>query len=185
MAKTDGFHLTSPDAAVRRRTADYLVELARLCGDLGGRVMVLGSPVQRNLAAGVTQSQGMSYAAEVLGEVLPVLESNGVVLALEPLTPQETNFLLTAAEAVELIDRVGSPQIRLHLDCKAMTSEATPIVDLIRQNRDLLAHFHANDPNSARPRLRVARLRADFQGIEGRALCRLGFGRGFRFFAGN
>ena len=66
LAKTEGFHLTSPDAAVRQRTADYLVDLALLCGDLGGRVMVLGSPVQRNLAEGVTKAQGMAYAAEVL-----------------------------------------------------------------------------------------------------------------------
>ena len=151
LAKTEGFHLTSADAAVRQRTADYLVELALLCRDLGGKVMVLGSPAQRNLADGVTKPQGMSYAAEVLGKVLPVLESNRVVLALEPLTPQETNFLLTAAEAVELIERIQSPQVQLHLDCKAMTSEATPIVDLIRQNRRWLAHFHANDPNRQGP----------------------------------
>ena len=151
LAKTEGFHLTSPDAAVRQRTADYLVDLTRLCGDLGGRVMVLGSPVQRNLAEGMTKAQGMAYAAEILCEVLPVLESNSVVLAVEPLGPQETNFLLTAAEAVELIDRVSSPQVRLHLDCKAMASESTPIVELIRANRDVLAHFHANDPNRQGP----------------------------------
>ena len=151
LAKTEGFHLTSPDAAVRRSTADYLVELAQLCGDLGGKVMVFGSPAQRNMADGVTKAQGMSFAAEVLCEILPVLESNRVVLAVEPLTPQETNFLVTAADAVELIDRVGSPQVQLHLDCKAMASEATPIAELIRRNRNLLAHFHANDPNRQGP----------------------------------
>jgi sugar phosphate isomerase/epimerase len=151
LAKTEGLHLTSPDAAVRQRTADYLVDLTMLCGDLGGKVMVLGSPVQRNLAEGVTRAQGMTYAAEVLSQVLPVLESNRVVLAVEPLGPQETNFLLTAADAAELIDRTASPQIRLHLDCKAMSSEVMPIVELICQNRDLLAHFHANDPNRQGP----------------------------------
>ncbi len=151
LAKTEGFHLTSPDAAVCKRTADYLIELTRLCGDLGGRVMVLGSPVQRNLAEGMTKARGMDYATEVLCAVLPVLESNRVVLALEPLGPQETNFLLTAAEAVELIDRAGSPQIRLHLDCKAMATEATPIVELIHRNGQWLAHFHANDPNRQGP----------------------------------
>ncbi len=151
LAKTEGFHLTSADTAVRQRTADYLVELALLCRDLGGKVLVLGSPAQRNLGEGVTKSQGMSYAAEVLGKVLPVLESNRVVLALEPLTPQETNFLLTAAEAVELIERIRSPQVQLHLDCKAMTSETTPIIELIRQNCRWLAHFHANDPNRQGP----------------------------------
>ena len=151
LAKTEGLHLTSPDAAVRKRTADYLVELARLCGDLGGKVMVLGSPVQRNLAEGMTRDQGMAYAAEVLGAVLPALESLGVVLALEPLGPQETNFLLTAADAVELIERAASSHVRLHLDCKAMVTESTPIVELIRRNRRWLAHFHANDPNRQGP----------------------------------
>ena len=151
LAKTEGFHLTSPDAAVRRRTADYFVELAQLCGDLDGKVMVLGSPVQRNLVEGQTKAEGMDYAAEVLAKVLPALESNGVVLALEPLGPQETNFLLTAAEAVELIERVGSPQVRLHLDCKAMAAEAAPIAELIRCHRLRLAHFHANDPNRQGP----------------------------------
>jgi sugar phosphate isomerase/epimerase len=107
--------------------------------------------MQRNLAEGMTKAQGMAYAAEVLSAVLPVLEANRVVLAVEPLTPQETNFLLTAADAVELIDRIGSPQVRLHLDCKAMASETTPIVELIRRNRNLLAHFHANDPNRQGP----------------------------------
>jgi sugar phosphate isomerase/epimerase len=151
LAKTEGFHITSPDRAVRRRTADYLIELARLCGDLGGRVMVLGSPMQRNLADGMTRAEGLDYAAEVLATILPELEARGVVLAIEPLGPQETNFLLTAAEAMELIERVGSPQVRLHLDCKAMVTEATPIVELIRRYHPWLAHFHANDPNRQGP----------------------------------
>src|SRR5437588_11441256 len=36
LAKTEGLQLTSPDEAVRRRTADYLVELARRRRGLGG-----------------------------------------------------------------------------------------------------------------------------------------------------
>ena len=76
----------------------------------------------------------MDFAAEVLAAVVPELEARGVVLAIEPLGPQETNFLLTAADGVELIDRLASRHVRLHLDCKAMATEATPIVDLIRRN---------------------------------------------------
>ena len=141
---------------MRERTSDYLRELARLCGDLGGRVMVLGSPLQRNLAEGMTQAQGMDYAAEVLADVVPELERQNVVLAIEPLGPQETNFLCTAAEGAELIDRLASPQVQLHLDCKAMSSEAmstkpAPIVELIRRYRPYLVHFHANDPNRQGP----------------------------------
>src|SRR5260221_14466095 len=42
LAKTTGLHLTSPDSDVRRRTADYLSDLSRLCRDFNGRIMVLG-----------------------------------------------------------------------------------------------------------------------------------------------
>ncbi len=49
LAKTTGFHLTTADQDVRKRTADYFRALVELCADLGGQVMVLGSPLQRNL----------------------------------------------------------------------------------------------------------------------------------------
>jgi len=151
LAKTTGFYLTSPDAQVRRITANYLGDLARLCADLGGKVLVCGSPQQRNLLPGVTRDQAMEYAAEVFRAVVPVLEETSVTVALEPLGPEEGDFLVTTPEAVELAQMIGSSQVRLHLDCKAMSTEALPIAEVIRQNRGLLAHFHANDPNRQGP----------------------------------
>jgi sugar phosphate isomerase/epimerase len=151
LAKTSGLHVTSPDRDTRRRTAEYLVGLARLCRELGGSVLVFGSPLQRNLLPGVSPQQGFDHAAEVFDTLLPALEENEVVLALEPLGPVEGNFFNTAAEAAAMIDRLGSPWCRLHLDCKAMTSEATPIPELIRRHAAVLAHFHVNDPNRLGP----------------------------------
>lgn len=151
LAKTEGFHLTSPDRAIRVRTAEYLADLARCCADLGGRVLVFGSPTQRSLPAGVTKAQGVDFACEVFERLLPSLEAAHLVLAVEPLGPEETNFLNTAAEAVELVGRLASPHVRLHLDCKAMSTEMVPMVELIRRHGPLLAHFHANDPNRRGP----------------------------------
>ena len=151
LAKTEGFHVTSPDPAVRQRTALYLADLAQCCADLGGQILVFGSPQQRQLLPGVTRDAGMQYATEVFGSILPVLEAAGVTLALEPLGPQETNFLVTTEDAVELIERIGSVQVRLHLDCKAMATESVSIPELIRRHQKLLVHFHANDPNRRGP----------------------------------
>lgn len=152
LAKTEGYYLTSPDPVIRQRTADYFLELIRLCSDLNGVYLVLGSPLQRNLLPGVTKAQALDYAAETLTRTLPMLEKSGVCIALEPLSPKETSFMRTAAEGVELIRKIGSPQqIALHLDCKAMSSEAIPIPELIRENREHLIYFHANDPNLQGP----------------------------------
>ena len=151
LAKTEGFHLTSPDVGVRRATAAYLVELGRFCHDLGGKVMVFGSPKQRNLLPGVSREEGTKYAAEVLRTVMPTLAELGVIVALEPLSPRTTNFMTTSAEAVELAEQVDSPNCRLLLDCLAMSSESMAAPDVIRKYGSWLIHFHANDRNSQGP----------------------------------
>lgn len=151
LAFTEGYHLTSPDPAVRQRTADYLSELARLCRDLGGHIMVLGSPKQRNLLPGVSHEQGMTHAADVIRAALPVFRDCNVTLAVEPLGPQEGDFLLTASAGATLVEMIGSPNCRLHLDVKAMSSEGTSIPDIIRAHSKHLAHFHANDANRRGP----------------------------------
>ena len=151
LAFTDGYYLTTPDPEVRKNTAKYLIELGNLCRDLGGRVLVLGSPQQRNLLPDVTLDEAMKYAADVLQQAMPSFEELGVVLAVEPLGPEEGDFLLTADQGRQLVDLVASPACRLHLDVKAMSSEPTPVPDIIRQGAPYLAHFHANDANRRGP----------------------------------
>jgi len=151
LAKTEGFHVAHPDPAVRRRTAAYLGDLARLCADLGGRVLVFGSPKQRSLLPGVSLTQATDHLEEVFSGLVPALEATGTVVALEPLSPVETDVLTTAAETCRLIERIGSPHVRLHLDVKAMASEQLAIPDIIRRSARHLEHFHANDVNLQGP----------------------------------
>lgn len=151
LAKTTGLHLTSADPAVRRATAAYLVELGRACADLGGDILVFGSPAQRNLDPGTSREEGLVRAAEVFAACLPALAERGVKLCLEPLTPKETNFINTCGEAMELIDRVRHPNLLLHQDVKAMLSEREPIPELIARHKGRVGHFHANDSNLLGP----------------------------------
>ena len=151
LAKTEGFHVAHPDPAVRGRTVEYLGELARLCHDLGGRVLVFGSPKQRSLLPGVTAAEAIDHIHEVFSRLVPVLETTDTVVALEPLAPTETDVLTTAAETCRLIERIGSPHVRLHLDVKAMASEADPIPEIILASARHLEHFHANDENLQGP----------------------------------
>jgi sugar phosphate isomerase/epimerase len=151
LARTEGLHLTSPDAAVRKKTTKYLGDLAEFCAELGGNLLVFGSPKQRNLLPGVDRARAMRLAAEVIQNALPTLEASDVVLAMEPLAPGATDFLNTAADAIELVRRVDSPRCRMILDCNAMSTESKPMPELIRRSRAHLAHFHANDPNKQGP----------------------------------
>jgi sugar phosphate isomerase/epimerase len=151
LAKTQGFHLTSPDADVRNRTAAYLMALAEACRDFGGTLMVFGSPLQRSLPPGVSQDQAYGWAADTLRGVTDTLDRSGVRICMEPLSPDETNFVTTCADAVRLIEMVDHPRVTLHLDVKAMASEPSPMLDLIRRYGPRAGHFHANDPTRRGP----------------------------------
>ena len=152
LAFTEGFYLTSPDEAIRAHTGDYLAELARLCRDLGGDVLVLGSPGQRNLQPlGITHEEGMRNAEDTIRRAVSAFEEAGVTLAIEPLGPEEGDFLNQTEQGIELAQAIDSPHVKLHLDVKAMSSEDKPIADIIRDSRDWVVHFHANDANRRGP----------------------------------
>ena len=151
LAKTEGFYLTTPDADIRQRTAKYFEELAGLCRDLGGSIMVLGSPQQRNLLPGVSHEQAEDYAADCIRAAVPVFEECGVTVALEPLGPGEGDFLNTAESGIRLMHKIDSPNVKLHLDVKAMSSEEQSVADVIRASHEHCVHFHANDPNLLGP----------------------------------
>jgi sugar phosphate isomerase/epimerase len=151
LARTEGLQLTSADEGTRRRTADYLVELARCCRDLGGELMVLGSPAQRRIPAGASRAQAADFAVDTLRRAAPGIADAGIKLCLEPLSSPEADFINTCAEALDLLARLEQPHFVLHLDVKAMSTEEIPTMELIRRHGARTGHFHANDPNRRGP----------------------------------
>jgi sugar phosphate isomerase/epimerase len=151
LARTTGLQLTSPEAGVRRATAEYLAELARCCHDLGGDILVFGSPAQRRIPAGASREQAIDFAVDTFRQAAPAFADHCVKLCLEPLSPPEADFINTCAEAIAILDRLDHPNFALHLDVKAMATETDPATTLIRRHAARTGHFHANDPNRRGP----------------------------------
>src|SRR5262245_43096605 len=78
LAKTNGLQLTSPDITIRNATAAYLGELARACRDLGGNVLVFGSPAQRTIPPDHTREQTVDLAVDTFRRARPAIEDAGV-----------------------------------------------------------------------------------------------------------
>ncbi len=151
LAKTEGLHLTTDDAAVRARTVRYFIELVDCCADLGGSRIILGSPKQRDLQPGVTLEEGFERGFLTLRDAVKRAEDRGVVICFEPLGPAETNFVNTAAEALDFVARFASPAMSIILDVKAMSTEEKPVPQVIRESAGRFAYFHANDANRKGP----------------------------------
>ena len=146
-----GMYLNHPDAAIREQTSGYLCALVDFCADLGGKIMVFGSPKQRAVHPDLDAARARQLAKDAFAPPLDRAARRGVTLCLEPLGPSETDFINTAAQAAAFIEEVGHPNLRLILDVKAMSSEGQPVADIIRENRKYLAHVHANDVNRRGP----------------------------------
>jgi D-psicose/D-tagatose/L-ribulose 3-epimerase len=149
-----GLSLNGPDAGARARTVDVLRALVELCADLGGRVMVHGSPAQRSVAAGDDRAAAWARARDALAQVATAAEAAGVTYCVEPLAPRETNFVNTLEEAAALVRAVGSPALRTMLDTSAAAqSEREPIGALIARwmPTGLLGHVQLNDVNGRGP----------------------------------
>ena len=151
LVQAEGMYLTSPEAATRTRTAEYFCELVRFCADIGGKVIVVGSPKQRNLLPGVTLEQAWGWATEVFRPSVKIAAERGVTICFEPLPAEDTNFINTAADAVRFTQQLASPNFKVILDVRAMSWEDRPIPEIIRACKGEFAYVHANDRNLKGP----------------------------------
>ncbi len=143
-----GLYITAQDNKIWGRTRDYLSCLLDLCKDLDGKVLVLGSPKQRNIQPGQTFEEARKRASDLLVSVLDKAQKLGLTICIEPLSPVETDFINTVEQGMEIVRQINHPNLKIHLDVKAMSSETTPVPEIIRSvQAEEIGHFHVNDPN--------------------------------------
>jgi sugar phosphate isomerase/epimerase len=154
LVKPEGLSLTDPDAAVRARTIGVMVRMTALCAELGGTVLVHGSPKQRQIAPGDAHAVALARMHDGLAKVARAAADAGVIYCIEPLSRQETAMLNTVAEAAELVRAVDHPHLRTMIDCSAAgLMEADEIPALIDRwlPTGLIAHIQVNDPDRRGP----------------------------------
>ena len=152
-----GLSLTDEDEHIRNNTSSYLAALVDFCSDLGGKIMVLGSPAQRRLPKTSDEMPGTASAIaairlqECLHSALQRTELHNVTLCLEPLPAPEADFILNLKEARALVDRIQHPNLKTIFDVKSASSEGIALPSLIYEFAPLISHVHANDVNRRGP----------------------------------
>jgi sugar phosphate isomerase/epimerase len=151
LVSPEGLYVNHPDDAIRNRTRDYFKALVDCCGDLGGRVMIIGSPQQRNVQPDWDRQDTWNRTRDVFEDCLELAAQRDVYLCIEPLSREQTNILSSAAEARRLVDEINHPNFRTMLDTCSASDEDIPLDQLLRDSMPHLFHVHVNDANKRGP----------------------------------
>jgi len=152
MVAPAGLSITTKDRTVRARSVGVIHALCGLAADLGAKLLIHGSPVQRQLEPG-DEAEGKKRGIESFAAAAAAAEKAGVTYLVEPLAPQDTGFVTSVDEALEIVRAINSPALKTMIDCSAMGRAGFDVPALIRKflPTGLVAHIHLNDPNRRGP----------------------------------
>jgi sugar phosphate isomerase/epimerase len=145
----EGLSFTSSDPKVRQAAIERISSHVPLADRLGA-IVILGL-IRGITPEGQTHEQSMEYLVEAIQQCATAAEGTSVRFALEPMNRYETDLIHTAADGLELIERVGKDNFGLLLDTFHMNIEDPDIGTSIRTCGDRIFHFHVADSNRWHP----------------------------------
>ena len=145
-------NIVSTEAAVRERGVARLKQMVDLTAEMGGNVMAgpLYAPV-RYLTGRAPTDDEWRWCAEGLWAAAEHAQKASVALAIEPLNRFETYVVTTSADAIRLIQEVGSPNLLLQIDTFHANIEEKDTAAAIRAAGRHLGHFHASESDRGIP----------------------------------
>lgn len=152
-------NLSAAEKDAHRAGIDYLKYTVDCAIGLGATIV--GGPLTGNplVFAGrppqpVAEDERLARkqrCVEGLQEAGDYAASAGVTLAVEPLNRFESDVLCTTQQAVELLDAVDHPGVRMMLDTFHMHMEESSIAEAILLAGVRVAHFQANENHRGFP----------------------------------
>jgi D-psicose/D-tagatose/L-ribulose 3-epimerase len=127
----------------------YLDSTLGRCRQLGARVVVWGSASSRNIPEGRSREQTWQEIIRFLERAGDIAKSHELVIGLEPLRKQESNIINTGAEALQLVDEVKHPNVKMIIDYYHLRMENENPEILLRA-RENVVHLHFANPNGRR-----------------------------------
>lgn len=133
-----------PDPAVRARSVELSKRVVDLCAEAGVGIYCGANYAAWGYMTGRRRTADeWAWAIDCYRQVGEHAAGSGLIVAAETLNRFESFFLNTAADACRLVDEVGLPNVKVHLDTFHMLREEDDLASAIRDTGDRLAYFHA------------------------------------------
>lgn len=146
-AYSRGLCLSSPDAAVRQRTAEHLVRCLEVAKRFGS-ILVVGL-LQGFRRDEPDPAKANERIAGCLRQVMDRAEPQGTDIVIEPVNHLQVGFNNSVGEVRQLVERVGSPNLRPMVDTVHMNIEETSLTQPILDCGPLLRHVHLCESNGS------------------------------------
>jgi sugar phosphate isomerase/epimerase len=153
LVKPEGLSINHPDEIIRIRTQEYIEALIHFCADIGGKLLLHGSPHQRTVKEGWNFLHSWDYAKETFRACLETAQKRNVTYCIEPLTKANTNFINTVNEALRLVKEIRHPNFKMMFDCRSAAAQEKSITEALIRALDsrMLRHVHVNDATGRGP----------------------------------
>lgn len=138
----EGLSITSPDKEIRAKAVQRLKDHVDLASIIGGHV-IIGS--MRGKISEKSFAETDALMIQSMQELAEYANKFGVTFAIEAIDRFETNYLQTAQQVLDVIDRSGCDCFGVHLDSYHMNIEETDWIKPILACGDKLFHFHVAD----------------------------------------
>ena len=132
--------IVGPEADIER-AVKYSRTALRRASEIGIKILVLGSSGSRSIPDGFSREEARKQFIDFLKLIAPDAEKNGVIVAIEPLQTEETNFINTVPEGAQIARETGSEYIAVIADLFHMARMKEPPEDIIN-SADKLVHCH-------------------------------------------
>lgn len=116
---------------------------------LGAQIAVFGSGAARRIPEGMEKERAKERFAEVLCLLGDMAKRSGMKLALEPLRYQETNFINTLQDGIEICEYAGHPNVGITLDFFHFYSNGESL-ESVPEAKKYIWHTHLARPNPDR-----------------------------------
>ena len=137
--------LTGPNVDKDQQMAYVRLALDRV-SKLGARVVAMGSGPARSYPDGFPKEQAYAQLVDFCKRLGPEARARNIVIAIEPLRPQESNLIGSLAEGLDFINAVNDPNIQLNLDYYQFEMVKEDPRDILKAG-DHIVHIHMANPN--------------------------------------
>lgn len=147
--------ISNEDPAIRRIGMDYILGGIRFAEEIGSPIFsgpVYSAVGKTRLISEDQKRRERDWCVTSLRDLGKAAEDSGITIGVEPLNRFESDMINLVEQASLLIEEVGNPVYKIHIDTFHANIEEKSIPDAIRKlGKDKLCHFHACENDRGSP----------------------------------